>query len=65
MATSLGLKLPRAVQLSAKREAKDGTEATLENKEKGKRSKTTFLNRHIMEYQSIFRDLGVVCEGDS
>ena len=41
------------------------TETVQEFKEQAKRSKTTFLNRHIMEYQKIFKDMGSVCEGDS
>jgi hypothetical protein len=57
--------LPSHLGGEAKLAAKNNSEIVEENKEKSKRSKTTFLNRHIMDYQQIFRDLGQVCEGDS
>jgi len=59
------LSLPSHVGAEGKLGTKNNSEFVEENKEKSKRSKTTFLNRHIMDYQQIFRDLGQVCEGDS
>jgi hypothetical protein len=60
---SLGV--PGHVGAHAKVVAKNNSEMVEENKEKSKRSKTTFLNRHIMDYQTLFKDLGVICDGDS
>ena len=57
--------IPAHLELDVKGSTKSNSEVIKEHKEKSKRSKTTFLNRHIMEYQSIFRDLAKVCEGDS
>jgi hypothetical protein len=57
--------VPKRASIEAKIAAAANTEIVQEKKEQAKRSKTTFLNRHIMEYQTIFRDMGVVCEGDS
>ena len=59
------LGIPKHAELESKLSGKTKAEVVQESKEQAKRSKTTFLNRHIMEYQKIFRDMGVVCEGDS
>jgi hypothetical protein len=57
--------VPNHMGGEVKGSAKTNSEVVQESKESAKRSKTTFLNRHIMEYQKIFRDMGRVCEGDS
>jgi hypothetical protein len=57
--------VPQYAGIESALSGKTKAEIVQENKEQAKRSKTTFLNRHIMEYQKIFRDMGNICEGDS
>lgn len=57
--------MPEYAGIESNLSGKTNAEVVQEKKEQSKRSKTTFLNRHIMEYQEIFRDMGNICNGDS
>src|SRR4029077_802075 len=41
------------------------TGKTIERQEAFQKSKTDFLHRHIIEYQTLFKDMNVLSHGDS
>ncbi|MFH1159123.1 MAG: hypothetical protein V1721_09655 [Pseudomonadota bacterium] len=52
-------------KVEAKLSEKESATAATEQKEEYRKSKIDFLHRHILDYQSLFREMGALSSGDS